>query len=209
MPSRPLRDRLSSSLLAAHQIGGTDTTPASLKVPTLAHAEAHAVGDPRYAGIAIDAESGEVLYSEDADRRRHPASLAKMMTLYMAFEEIEAGRLPHNQMLRVSRHAARQPPSKLGVKAGSSIRVDDAIKALAEHSSNDVAVVMAEAIAGSESAFARRMTAKARALGLRSTVFTNASGLPDSRMVTTARDIINRGQILRYPHHIFDYYSNL
>jgi D-alanyl-D-alanine carboxypeptidase len=150
-----------------------------------------------------------VLYSEDADRRRHPASLAKMMTLYMAFEEIEAGRLPHNQMLRVSRHAARQPPSKLGVKAGSSIRVDDAIKALAEHSSNDVAVVMAEAIAGSESAFARRMTAKARALGLRSTVFTNASGLPDSRMVTTARDIINRGQILRYPHHIFDYYSNL
>jgi D-alanyl-D-alanine carboxypeptidase len=180
---------LSVFLLAACQSGGAGTSNASFNIPTLAHAEARAVGDPRYAGIVIDAESGKVLYAEDADQRRRPASLAKMMTLYLTFEAIESGRLSRREMLTVSRHAARQPPSKLGLRAGSRIRVDDAIKAIAVRSANDIAVVMAEAIAGSESAFAQRMTAKARALGLTSTVFTNASGLPDSRMVTTARDM--------------------
>jgi D-alanyl-D-alanine carboxypeptidase len=188
-------------LLAACQSSGAGTSTASLKVPTLAVAEARAQSDPRYAGIVIEVKSGRVLYAKHADSRRHPASLAKMMTLYILFEELDAGRLSHRQALPVSHHAARQPPSKLGVKAGSTITVDDAIKAIAIRSANDVAVVVAEAIAGSESAFAARMTAKARDLGLNSTVFRNASGLPDPQMVTTARDMAMLARALqsRFP----------
>lgn len=188
-------------LLAACQSGGAGSPSAQLSIPALAQAEARAQSDPRYAGIVIDVNSGQVLYAENADSRRHPASLAKMMTLYILFEEIDAGRLSGRQALPVSRHAARQPPSKLGVKAGSTITVDDAIKAIAVRSANDVAVVVAEAIAGSEEAFAARMTAKARALGLGSTVFRNASGLPDPQMVTTAREMAMLARALqsRFP----------
>jgi len=184
-------------LLAACQSAG----PGSSSVPSLAYAEARAQSDPRYAGLVIEVESGEVLYAENADSRRHPASLAKMMTLYILFEELEAGRLNRRQAIAVSRHAARQPPSKLGLKAGSSISVDDTVTAIAVRSANDVAVAAAEAIAGSEEAFARRMTERARALGMRSTVFRNASGLPDPAMVTTARDmaILARAMQTRFP----------
>ena len=171
-------------VLAACQSGG-----AKMDVPSLSLAEARAVNDPRYAGIVVDTASGEVLYAEDADSKRHPASLTKLMTLYLLFEEIDAGRLTMATPLRVSAHAARMPASKLGLKAGQTIGVRDAILAICVRSANDVAVVVAEAIAGSEDAFAKRMNAKARALGLRSTFFDNATGLPDKRQVTTARDM--------------------
>ncbi|MGH6925272.1 MAG: D-alanyl-D-alanine carboxypeptidase family protein [Propylenella sp.] len=189
---------LTALFLAACQSAGPGP---SSSAPSLAYAEARAVSDPRYAGIVMDVETGEVLYSENADSRRHPASLAKLMTLYLLFEELEAGRLSRREAIPVSRNAARQPPSKLGLKAGTTISVDDAVKAIAIRSANDVAVAVAEAIAGSEESFARRMTAKARELGLRATVFTNASGLPDPGMVTTAREIavLARAVKARFP----------
>ena len=112
-----------------------------------------------------------------------------MMTLYLLFEAIRDGRYSITSALPVSAHAASQPPSKLGLKAGQSIAVRDAILAICVRSANDVAVVVGEALAGSEDEFARRMTARARALGLSSTLFTNATGLPDPAMVTTARDM--------------------
>jgi D-alanyl-D-alanine carboxypeptidase len=158
-------------------------------MPTLAVAEAQAQSDPRYAGMVVEAASGHILYEENAESTRHPASLAKMMTLYLLFEAIRDGRLAMNDALPVSASAARQPPSRLGLKAGQSISVGDAILALCVRSANDVAGVMAEALAGSESAFAARMTEKGRALGLSATLFTNATGLPDPKMVTTARDM--------------------
>ena len=175
-------------LLAACQSsgGGSETT---IAVPSLALAEARAQSDPRYAGFVVDVGSGDVLYAEDAESRRHPASLTKLMTLYLLFEEVKAGRLSLDTPLRVSAHAARMPASKLGLKRGESIKVRDAIYAICVRSANDVAVVVAEAIGGSESAFAGRMNQKARALGLTSTYFRNATGLPDKRQVTTARDI--------------------
>jgi len=157
--------------------------------------------DPRYAAIVVAAGSGDVLYAVNADQPRYPASLAKMMTLYILFEEIEAGRLRTNSELSVSPQAARQPASRLGLRAGSSIEVKDAILAIAVRSANDVAVVVAENISGSESAFAARMTRTARSLGLRSTTFRNASGLPDPAQRTTARDMATLARALqtRFP----------
>ena len=119
-------------------------------MPSLALAEARAQSDPRYAGIVVDVGSGDVLYAEDAESRRHPASLTKMMTLYLLFEEVKAGRLSLDTPLRVSAHASRMPASKLGLKRGETIKVRDAILAICVRSANDVAVVVAEAIAGSE-----------------------------------------------------------
>lgn len=168
---------------------------------TLAYASAEATMDPRYAGLVVDAGSGEVLYADNADELRYPASLTKMMTLYLLFEEIERGGLRMNSELAVSANAARQPASKLGLKAGSTIRVEDAILALAVKSCNDVATVVAENISGSEAAFAGRMTQTARALGMRNTSFRNASGLPDSGQLTTARDmaVLARALQSRFP----------
>ncbi|GHA96133.1 D-alanyl-D-alanine carboxypeptidase [Modicisalibacter luteus] len=145
--------------------------------------------NPRYASIVIDAQSGEVLSSEHADAARYPASLTKMMTLYLLFEAVESGRLTMESQLPVSAHAAAQPPSKLWVRPGQTIAVEEAILALVVRSANDVAAVVAESLAGSERAFAERMTAKARAMGMTSTTFRNASGLPDDAQVTTARDM--------------------
>jgi D-alanyl-D-alanine carboxypeptidase len=179
---------LAAILLAACRSAGPTSAP-SFAVPTLSVAEARAVDDPRYAGIVVETQSGRVLYAEDADQPRHPASLAKLMTLYLLFEAIGDGRLSMSSELPVSAAAAAQPPSKIGVKAGESIRVRDAIFAICVRSANDVAVVVAEAIAGSESAFAERMTAKARSLGMGSTTFRNATGLPVPPSTTTARDI--------------------
>lgn len=176
------------TLLAACQSAG----PPSIRgkpVPSLSVAEARAIGDPRYAGIVVETDTGRVLYEEDSDQPRHPASLAKLMTLYLLFEAVESGALGMNSELAVSANAARQPPSKIGVKAGQEIRVRDAILALCVRSANDVAVVVAEALAGSEPEFARKMTAKARALGMSGTTFRNASGLPAPPSTTTARDI--------------------
>lgn len=146
--------------------------------------------NPRYAGMVVDLDQGEVLYSENADARRYPASLTKVMTLYLAFEALEEGRLQLDQPLPVSSQAASMPATKLWLSPGSSILVDEAIRALAVRSANDVAVVMAEALGGSERRFAQLMTEKARELGMRHTTFRNASGLPDDRQATTARDMV-------------------
>jgi D-alanyl-D-alanine carboxypeptidase len=162
----------------------------------------------RYADIVIDANSGDVLHAAAADSQRHPASLAKIMTLYLLFERIESGKLKLSTPLTVSEDASEQAPSKLGLRPGQTIDVEDAIKALVTKSANDVAVVVAEAIAGSEDEFATLMTRKARALGMTRTVYKNASGLPDDDQVTTARDqaLLALAIQERFPRH-YRYFS--
>jgi D-alanyl-D-alanine carboxypeptidase len=152
-------------------------------------APAHAIENLRkYAGIVVDAKSGEVLYEEAGDSKRYPASVAKVMTLYVLFQELQAGNLSLSTKMTVSQHAASAVPTKLGLRAGSTIAVEDAIKALVTLSANDMARVIAEHISGSETKFAERMTATARAMGMRNTTYRNASGLPDGGQVTTVRD---------------------
>lgn len=152
-------------------------------------APAHAIENLRkYAGIVVDAKSGEVLYEEQGDSRRYPASVTKVMTLYILFQELQAGNLSLSTKMTVSKFAASAVPTKLGLRAGSTIAVQDAIKSLVTLSANDMARVIAEHISGSEAKFAERMTATARAMGMRSTTYRNASGLPDGGQVTTVRD---------------------
>jgi D-alanyl-D-alanine carboxypeptidase len=156
---------------------------------------------PPYAAIVVDANSGKVLHAANPDSQRHPASLTNILTLYLLFEQIEAGKLKMDSDLPVSAHASVQAPSKLGLRPGQSIEVEDAIKAVVTKSANDVAVVIAEAIGGSEEAFAKMMTRKARALGMSHTVYVNASGLPDDDQITTARDQATLGRAIqdRFP----------
>lgn len=142
----------------------------------------------KYAGIVVDAKSGQVLYEENGDSKRYPASVAKVMTLYVLFQELSAGNLKLSTKMTVSRHAAAAVPTKLGLRAGATITVEDAIKSLVTLSANDMARVIAEHISGSEEKFAERMTATARALGMKSTTYRNASGLPDGGQLTTVRD---------------------
>nr|WP_245904568.1 D-alanyl-D-alanine carboxypeptidase [Halomonas lactosivorans] len=148
-----------------------------------------AQANPRYAAIVIDVESGDVLHAANADASRYPASLTKIMTLYLLFEALENGSVSIDQPLPVSSHAASMPASKLWLSAGSSITVEEAIQALVVRSANDVAVVVAEALGGTESNFASMMTQRANELGMADTMFRNASGLPDNAQVTTARDM--------------------
>ena len=157
----------------------------------------------KYASIVIDAHSGQVLYSKNADTRNYPASLTKMMTLYLLFEAIDEGRLTKSSMLKVSARAARQSPSKLGLRTGQKISVDDAIRALSVKSANDVAVVVAEALGGTEAKFAKMMTQKAHQIGMSKTNFANASGLPNRAQLSTARDMARLAQALYFgfPHH--------
>ena len=161
-----------------------------------------------YADIVVDANSGTVLHSTNPDAQRHPASLTKIMTLYLLFEQLEAGKLKLDSQLQVSKEAAGQMPTKLGLKPGSTLAVEDAIKGMVTRSANDAAVVVAEAIAGDEDAFARLMTRKAQALGMSRTVYKNASGLPDSNQVTTARDQSTLGRAVqeRFPRY-YKYFS--
>ncbi|MAM73736.1 MAG: hypothetical protein CMO29_08030 [Tistrella sp.] len=142
-----------------------------------------------YAALIVEAETGRVLYAKNADVRNYPASLTKMMTLYMTFEALKAKRLTMDQALPVSARAAGMAPTKLGLRAGQTIRVEDAIYGLITKSANDAAVVLAEALGGSEIAFARMMTAKARKLGMDKTTFQNANGLPNRHQFSTARDM--------------------
>lgn len=151
---------------------------------------------PKYSAIVMDADTGEVLESENPNGIRHPASLTKMMTLYLLFEELKKRRLSIATRMSASAYASRQSPSKLGLLPGDMITVAEAIQALVTKSANDVAVVVAEHLAGSEQAFARRMTQKARALGMRHTTFKNASGLPNPAQVTTAYDMAKLSQAL-------------
>jgi D-alanyl-D-alanine carboxypeptidase len=167
-----------------------------------------AIYRPPYADIVVDAKTGAVLHQADADRIRHPASLTKIMTLYLLFEQLDAGALRLDTRLDVSHDASIQAPTKLGLKPGQSITVEDAIKALVTKSANDAAVVLAEALAGSEEEFARKMTRKARALGMSRTVYRNASGLPNDEQVTTARDQALLGVAIqqRFPKY-YKYFS--
>lgn len=144
--------------------------------------------ESRYASIVVDAEDGNVLYAVNPDRRSFPASLTKVMTLYLLFDALEQGKLGLSSRLPVSAHAARQSPSKLNLRVGERIAVEDAVLALVTKSANDVAVVVAEALGGSEDAFAEMMTRKARQLGMAATTYRNASGLPDAGQVSTPRD---------------------
>ena len=155
------------------------------------------------ATILVDDDSGAVLAASDADRLWYPASLTKMMTVYLAFESIEAGRLALDETLTVSKAAAAQPPTDLGVRAGTKLGIETAINAAILRSANDAAVALAERIGGSEAAFVTMMNAKARALGMARTVFRNASGLPDAGQVTTARDmaVLARALMRDYPQH--------
>ncbi|MFD2206219.1 serine hydrolase [Kiloniella antarctica] len=143
----------------------------------------------KYASLVLDVDTGEILYSRNADTRNYPASLTKMMTLYMAFEALENGKLKINQQLPVSRRASGMAPSKLGLRIGSTIKTEDVIMALVTKSANDAAVVMAEAIGGKETTFARMMTKRAHELGMKRTTFRNASGLPNRGQLSTARDM--------------------
>ncbi len=163
---------------------------------------------PRYAAFVVDAKTGKALHEANADSLRHPASLTKIMTLYLLFEQIEAGKIKLHTPLPVSAEAASQAPTKIGVKAGQTLEVEDAIKALVTKSANDAAVVIAEALGGSEEAFARRMTQKARALGMNRTIYRNASGLPDEEQVTTAREQALLGIAIqeRFPRY-YRYFS--
>jgi D-alanyl-D-alanine carboxypeptidase len=151
----------------------------------------------KYASIVVDGNTGKVLHEVDSAAPRYPASLTKMMTLYMLFEALDGGRVTLSTQIPVSEHAARQPPSKIGFKPGETLDVDTAIRALAVKSANDVAAAVGEYLGGSEEQFAAMMTAKARAIGMRDTVFRNASGLPDPEQHTTARDMAVLGIQLR------------
>jgi D-alanyl-D-alanine carboxypeptidase len=171
-------------------------------------APARVEAKPASAAIIVDAESGAVLYQSNAKTRTYPASLTKMMTLYLLFEAVEAKQLELDDLLAVSAHAAKQPATDLGLAKGQQISVDKAILALVVHSANDVAVVIAEALGGTESKFAAMMTKKAHELGMKSTTFRNASGLPNPGQVTTARDmaILARALIARFPD-FYPYFS--
>jgi D-alanyl-D-alanine carboxypeptidase len=163
---------------------------------------------PKYAAIVVDAKTGEVLYEQSPDAHRYPASITKIMTMYLAFEELSQGKLSLTDNLVISPHAAAQAPSKLGIRQGGTIAVGDAMNSIAVKSANDMAVAMAEKMGGTESHFADMMTAKAKQLGMNNTQFVNASGLPDTRQLTTARDIsiLSRAVLRDYPQY-YTYFS--
>ena len=140
--------------------------------------------------IVKDMATGNVLLSEEPDARHYPASLTKVMTLYLLFDALDSGKVTLDQKFSVSAEASSQPPTKVGLRPGARISVEECIGALIVRSANDVAVVVAEGLAGSEAAFAVRMTAKAKQLGMYQTVFRNASGLPDDEQFTTANDLM-------------------
>lgn len=158
-----------------------------------------------YAALVMDARTGKVLHSRNADTRLHPASLTKMMTLYVAFSAIERGEISLDTKVKISRHAASRPPSKLGLRSGQRIAFRYLIRAAAVKSANDAATAIAEAISGSESAFAKRMTATAKAMGMTRTTFRNAHGLTSKGHMSTARDMATLGRRLFFDHR--DYYN--
>ncbi len=189
--------------------------PAFIFKSTLAAAAIFAAGfsstahAEKYASIVVDLERDQVLHARHADAPRYPASLTKAMTLYMLFDAMKAGEVRLHEPLPVSRTAASQPPSSLRLRAGTTITTKDAINALITKSANDVAVVVAERLGGSEERFATLMTTKARAMGMESTTFKNASGLPDSQQLSTARDMAVLAERLLEDHaDYYGYFSN-
>jgi D-alanyl-D-alanine carboxypeptidase len=174
------------------------------------HHEARESYSPAFSSIIVDGNSGATLSANNPDASRHPASLTKIMTLYLLFERLDAGKIKLDTEMDVSEHASEQAPTKLDLRPGQTIRVEDAIKGLVTRSANDAAVVIAEAIAGDEGNFAKLMTRKARALGMTRTVYRNASGLPDDNQVTTARDQSTLGRAIqdRFPRY-YRYFSTV
>ena len=193
MPLSALIRRGLLSLLLAVAVTMTPTRPPL----------AQSADNARYAAIVVDAESGEVLFARHADSRRYPASITKVMTLYLAFEALAEGKIKLDDVITVSPHAASQPPSKLGLAAGQTITVDDAMRATSVRSSNDMAMALAEHISGSQDRFAAQMTLKARELGMTQTRYVNPNGLPDARQLTSARDlaILARAVMRDYPQY--------
>jgi D-alanyl-D-alanine carboxypeptidase len=172
------------------------------------HSESHEDYSPAFSSIIVDGNSGATLTSTNPDASRHPASLTKIMTLYLLFERLDAGKIKLDTEMPVSEHASEQDPTKLGLMPGQTIRVEDAIKGLVTRSANDAAVVIAEALGGSEDDFAKMMTRKAHMLGMSKTTYRNASGLPDDEQVTSARDQSTLGRAIqdRFPRY-YRYFS--
>jgi D-alanyl-D-alanine carboxypeptidase len=199
------------SLAVAVAIVGVTSDPAEAgrrrKKASKSYHRAAAYSPPT-ASIVVDGNTGAVLQSHNPDSLRHPASLTKIMTLYLLFERLEAGRIKLDTEMPVSEHAASQAPSKLGLRPGQTLDVEAAIKALVTKSANDASVVIAEALAGDEDEFARMMTRKAHALGMSRTIYRNANGLPDPEQVTTARDQALLGRAIqdRFPRY-YRYFS--
>jgi D-alanyl-D-alanine carboxypeptidase len=190
-------------------VAGSDQAQARAKSKR-DHARPRAIHGPNYhppyAAIVVDDKSGLVLHEASADEPRHPASLTKIMTLYLLFEQLEAGKLKLDTPLPVTRKASLQNPTKLGLKADQTIKVEDAILGLVTKSANDAAVVVAESSAGSEEEFAARMTLKARALGMSGTTYVNASGLPAEAQITTARDQALLGRAIQHRFPVYYQY---
>jgi len=186
----------------------TDTADARRYHHHVRHHEERESYNPAFSSIIVDANSGATLAAKDAEGLRHPASLTKIMTLYLLFERLDSGKIKLDTEMEVSEHASEQAPTKLGLRPGQTIRVEDAIKGLVTRSANDAAVVIAEALGGDEDDFAKSMTRKARALGMTRTVYRNASGLPDDDQVTTARDQAMLGRAIqdRFPRY-YRYFS--
>ena len=194
-----LSRRVAVVLTALVFLGGCSTTREVLDVPAKPQ---------KYAALVVDAGNGKALYQSNATAPRYPASLTKMMTMYLVFEALDSGRLSKSTLIPVSANAAAEPPTKVGLRPGDVIDVDTALRALAVKSANDVATAFGEYLGGSEQAFAGIMTAKARQLGMQGTRFSNASGLPDPAQQTTARDMAVLGLALRsrFPQH-YHYFS--
>ncbi|HVK41843.1 MAG TPA: D-alanyl-D-alanine carboxypeptidase [Phenylobacterium sp.] len=193
------RRLLASIALAAATAVAPVASTAQAQIPYLQLSESQ----PKYAAVVVDAKTGEVLYAKRADSPRYPASITKVMTLYLAFEALASGRLKLDDPVEMSPRAAAQAPTKLGLRPGETLTVEQAMQALAIKSANDVAVALAEKLGGSEARFAAMMTLRAQELGMRNTRFVNASGLPDSRQISTARDIaiLSRAVMRDYPQY--------
>ena len=201
------------SLLAGLAFAATVIAPATVEARYRHHVRHHGghsggTYSPAYSAIVVDANSGRTLYARDENELRHPASITKVMTLFLLFEQLEKGRFQLDSDIKVSAHAHAQQPTKLGLPIGASISIEDAIKAIVTRSANDMAVAIGEAIAGDEDSFAEQMTQKAHALGMSRTVYVNASGLPANAQVTTARDLSILGRAIqeRFPKY-YHYFS--
>ena len=197
---QPARRLFVSLGLAVAMAFGATVNPAAAQVPYLSLIPQNS---SKYASIVVDARTGEVLYAKRADSPRYPASITKVMTLYLAFEALASGKIQLDDPVVFSPRAAAQSPTKLGIRAGDSITVAEAMAAMATKSANDAAVALAEKLGGTEQRFAALMTLRAQELGMVNTRFANASGLPDSRQLTTARDIavLSRAVMRDYPQY--------
>ncbi|MGZ8370963.1 MAG: D-alanyl-D-alanine carboxypeptidase family protein, partial [Caulobacteraceae bacterium] len=187
------------TLIAVAALAVASAAPTPGAAPLVAQSSENA----RYAAIVIDSSTGEVLFARHADARRYPASITKVMTLYMVFDALAEGRIKLTDRITVSPRAASQPPSKLGLAAGQTITVNDAIHSLAVRSANDMAVALAEHVGGSEARFTAQMTLKSEELGMSQSRWVNANGLPDSRQLTSARDlaVLTRAVMRDFPQY--------